>query len=127
MVSSGIASARKLQRARILLKSDCSEGGPNWTYQAICAAFDVNGTTVTNVRKNFCEGGLERALNRKKPDRLYKRRLDGEAEAHLIDLACGPASEGYQRWTLCLLQEHIVKMEIVESVSHETIRTTLKK
>jgi hypothetical protein len=127
LVSSGDAPARKLRRARILLKSDCSEGGPNWKYEAICDAFDVNSLTVANVRKDFAEGGLERALNRKKPNREYERRLDGNAEAHLIAMACSDAPEGYERWTLRLLQERFVKLEIVESVSHETIRTTLKK
>jgi len=127
LVSSGSAPARKLRRARILLKSDCSDEGPNWTYEAICAAFDVNALTVMNVRKAFAEGGIEKALNRKKPEREYQHRLDGEAEAHLMALACSEAPEGYERWTLRLLQERFVKLEIVESVSHETIRTTLKK
>jgi hypothetical protein len=127
LVSSGNASARKIRRARILLKSDCSEGGPNWTYEAICNAFDVNSITVTNVRKAYTEEGLENALSRKKPEREYEHRLDGNAEAHLMALACSDAPEGYSRWSLRLLQEHLVKLEIVDSVSHETIRTTLKK
>ena len=127
LVSSGSAPARKLRRARILLKSDCSEGGPNWTYHALCDAFDVNSLTVTNIRKAYAEGGLDKALNRKKPDREYEHRLDGKAEAHLIALACSAAPEGYERWSLRLLQEHVVRLEIVDSVSHETIRTTLKK
>jgi hypothetical protein len=83
--------------------------------------------TVTTVRKAYAEGGLEQALNRKKPEREYAHRLDGNAEAHLIALACSDAPEGYERWTLRLLQERFIKLEIVESVSHETIRTTLKK
>jgi hypothetical protein len=127
LVSSGHAPARKLRRARILLKSDCSAEGPNWKYEAICDAFDVNELTVANVRKDFAEGGVEKALNRKKPKREYSHRLDGEAEAHLIALACSEAPEGYERWSLRLLQDRFVKLEIVESVSHETIRTTLKK
>jgi hypothetical protein len=127
LVSSGSAPARKLQRARILLKSDCSEGGPNWSYDAICNAFDVNSMTVTNIRKAFAEGGLEKALNRKKPEREYQHSLDGNAEAHLIALACGAAPDGYERWSLRLLRDRFVKLEIVSSVSHETIRTTLKK
>lgn len=127
LVSSGEAPARKLRRARILLKSDCSEGGPKWTCEAICDAFGVNPLTVTHVRKAFSEGGLEQALNRKKPEREYGHRLDGQAEAHLVAMVCGKAPEGYDRWTLRLLQERFVKLEIVESVSHETIRTTLKK
>ena len=127
LVSCGSAPARKLRRARILLKSDCSGDGPNWTYETICDAFDVNSLTVANVRKAFAEGGLEQALNRKKPNREYEHCLDGNAEAHLIALACSAAPEGYERWTLRLLRDRFVKLEIVESVSHETIRTTLKK
>jgi len=127
LVSSGNAPARKTRRARILLKSDCSEGGPNWSYEAICDALDVNAMTVANVRKAFAEGGLEKALNRKKPEREYEHALDGNAEAHLIALACGAAPDGYERWSLRLLRDRFVKLEIVSTVSHETIRTTLKK
>jgi hypothetical protein len=127
LISSGTAPARKLTRARILLKSDCSEGGLNWTYEVICNALDVNSLTITTVRKAYAEGGLEKVLNRKKPDREYAHCLDGNAEAHLITLACSDAPEGYARWTLRLLRDRFVKLEIVESVSHETIRTTLKK
>ena len=127
LVSSGEATARKLRRARILLKSDCSEGGPNWTYEAICDAFDVNPVTVTNIRKAFSEGGVEQALNRKTPEREYEHRLDGHAEARLVALVCGEVPNGYDRWSLRLLQERFVKLQIVESVSHETIRATLKK
>jgi hypothetical protein len=127
IVSSGNAPARKTRRARILLKSDCSEGGPNWPYEAICGALDVNSMTVANVRKAFAEGGLEKALNRKKPEREYEHTLDGNAEAHLIALACGAAPDGYERWSLRLLRDRFVKLGIVGNVSHETIRTTLKK
>lgn len=127
LVSSGNAPARKTRRARILLKSDCSVGGPNWSYEAICDALDVNSMTVANVRKAFAEGGVEKALNRKKPEREYEHALDGEAEAHLIALACGAAPDGYERWSLRLLRDRFVKLEIVNDVSHETIRTTLKK
>jgi len=127
LVSSGNAPARKTRRARILLKSDCSEGGPNWSYEAICDALDVNAMTVANVRKAFAEGGLEKALNRKKPEREYEHALDGNAEAHLIALACGAAPDGYERWSLRLLRDRFVKLEIVSTVSHETIRNTLKK
>jgi hypothetical protein len=127
LITSGSAPARKLTRARILLKSDCSEDGPNWTSKAICEALDTNAVTVTAVRKAYAEGGLEKALNRKKPEREYEHRLDGKAEAQLIALACSKAPEGYERWTLRLLRDRFVKMEIVERVSHETIRTTLKK
>ncbi|HEY5139203.1 MAG TPA: IS630 family transposase [Methylococcales bacterium] len=127
IVSSGNAPARKLTRARILLKSDCSKDGSNWTYKAICEAFEVNPLTVFNVRKAYMERGLEAALNRKKPEREYEHRLDGEAEAHLIALTCSEAPEGYDRWSLRLLQDRFVQLGFVDRVSHETIRTTLKK
>jgi len=127
LISSGIASARQIRRAYILLKSDSSERGPAWGYQAICEAFDVSSPTVYNVRKNYLAGGLERAVLRKQPERVYERRLDGEGEAHLIALACSDPPDGYERWSLRLLQDRLVRLEIVESISHETIRQTLKK
>jgi transposase len=110
-----------------LLKSDSSQEGPNWSYQAICQAFDVSQPTISEVRRAYVEDGLEAAINRKKPDRVYERRLDGEAEAHLIALACGEPPEGYERWTLRLLKARMIKLAYVENISHETIRTTLKK
>jgi len=127
LVSSGNAPARKITRARILLKSDCSVDGSNWSYKAISEAFEVNPLTVFNVRKAYMERGLEATLNRKKPEREYEHRLDGEAEAHLIALTCSEAPEGYDRWSLRLLQDRFVKLGFVDRVSHETIRTTLKK
>jgi transposase len=127
LISSGEASARQIRRAYILLKSDSSTDGPNWNYQAICEAFEVSSLTVYNVRKNYTEGGLKRAILRKKPDRVYKRRLDGEGEAHLIALACSEPPDGYESWSLRLLQDRLIRLEIVENISHETIRQTLKK
>ena len=127
LISCGTAPARQLTRARILLKSDCNEGAPNWTIEAISETFDVNPTTVAIVRKRYKEGGMEKVLHRKKPNREYARRLDGYAEAHLIAMVCSDAPEGYGRWTLRLLRDRFVKLEIVESVSHETIRAMLKK
>jgi len=127
LISSGEASARQIRRAYILLKSDSSEGGPKWKYQTICEAYDVSQLTVYNVRKKYIESGLEGAILRKKPDRVYERRLDGEGEAHLIALVCGEPPDGYERWSLRLLKDRIISLEIVENISHETIRQTLKK
>ncbi len=127
LISSGEASAREIRRAYILLKSDSSPDGPGWKYKAICEAYEVSSLTVYNVRKNYVESGLERAILRKKPERVYERRLDGEGEAQLVTLACSQPPDGYVRWTLRLLQDRIVRLEIVESISHETIRQTLKK
>lgn len=127
ILASGTHSVRKVRRAQILLKSDSSQDGPNWSYQAICQAFDVSQPTISEVRRAYVEDGLEAAINRKKPERVYERRLDGEAEAHLIALACGEPPEGYERWTLRLLKARMIKLSYVENISHETIRTTLKK
>jgi hypothetical protein len=127
LVSSGTAAARTITHARILLKSDSSEGAPNWPYADICKALDVSETAVTHVRRTFVQHGIDAALTRKKPDRIYEHRLDGEAEAHLIALACGEAPDGRDRWTLRLLAENMVKLDYVDAVSHETVRATLKK
>lgn len=127
LISSGEASARQIRRAYILLKSDSSASGPNWDYQTICEAYEVSSLTVYNIRKNYTEGGLKRAILRKKPERVYKRRLDGECEAYLIALACSEPPDGYERWSLRLLQDRMIRLEIVENISHETIRQTLKK
>lgn len=127
LVSTGTAPARQIRRALILLKSDCSPEGPNWTYEAICTAFDVSNVTVTAARRTYVESGVEAVLTRKKPDRIYEHRLDGEKEAQLIAVACGEAPDGHERWTLRLLRDRFIKLGHVDNISHETIRTTLKK
>lgn len=127
LLSAGSERARTLTRARILLKSDMSEAGARWSYAQICEAFDVAEVTVSKVRKTYVEQGLEAAIRRKQPDREYVPRLDGKAEAHLVALACSAPPEGQVRWTLRLLQERLVQLQVVESVSHETVRQTLKK
>ena len=113
--------------AHILVKSNGGEGGANWSYDTISEAFNVGPVTIANVRKRYIEAGLVAALNRKKPEREYEYCLDGEAEAHLIALVCGEPSQGKDRWTLRLIQRHMVQLCYAEIVSHETIRTTLKK
>lgn len=127
LTSSGVAPARTVTRAYILLKSDCGLDGPNWKYEQICTAFNVTPVTVLNVRKSFVEKGLQATLSRKKPEREYQHALDGEAEAHLIALACGAPPKGRKVWSLRLLRDRFVRLGYVDSVSHETIRTTLKK
>jgi hypothetical protein len=127
LITSGTAPARKLRRAQILLKSDSSTDGANWNYQAICKAFDVSNVTVSKVRRVYIEGGVDTVLNRKKPDRIYEHRLDGENEAHLIALVCSETPSGRDRWTLRLLRDRLIQLGYVENISPETIRTTLKK
>lgn len=127
LISSGTSPARMLTRARILLKSDQGENGSNWSYEKIAEAFDVSEMLIRDVRRRFADSGLDAAIQRKKPDREYEHCLDGEAEAHLIALACGDPPEGAERWTLRLLKKEMQKRQYVQTVSHETIRTTLKK
>ena len=121
LISAGVAPARKLTRARILLKVD-----DGLTKTEVSQALDVSINTVTNICRSFQEQRLE-ALERKKPDREYEHSLDGEAEAYLIAIACSAPPEGRERWTLRLLQREMVKRKYVVKVSHETVRTTLKK
>jgi transposase len=111
--------ARQIKRAHILLKSD---QGINWSYKQISEAFDVSDVTIAKVRKVFKEQGLEAAPQRKKPNREYGHIVDGEAEAHLIAIACSQPPEGQARWTLRLLQSEMIKRSYVDEVSHETIR-----
>jgi len=127
LVGSGVAPARTLAHARILLKANQGEGGPAWTDAAIAGAVEVHPATVARVRRAFVEDGLVAALDRKSPDRTYPRVLDGAAEAHLVALACGDPPEGRERWTLRLLADALVRLEVVEAVSHEAVRRTVKQ
>ena len=127
LTSSGIAPARTVTRAHILLKSDCSQAGPKWKYEQICDAYNVTPVTVMTVRKSFVEKGLQATLSRKKPEREYQHVLDGEAEAHLVALACSAPPEGRRAWSLRLLRDRFIRLGHVDGVSYETIRTTLKK
>jgi transposase len=127
MVRGGKAAARALLHARILLKADQDQEAAAWSDEAISEALEVHATTVARVRQRFVEQGLDTALRPKPTTRQYERKLDGAAEAHLIALACGPAPEGRAQWTLRLLADKLVELEHVGSVSHETVRRTLKK
>lgn len=117
----GEIKARKMKRAMILLKAD--EG---LTDPEIMAAVDVSRPTVERIRKRFVEGGLGKALN-EDPRPGQKRKLDGRGEAILIATACSEAPEGHDRWTLRLLGGRLVELGVVNSISHETVRQTLKK
>ena len=128
LINAGQAPARKITHARILLKADCGPQGPRWSNRQIHEALDIGETTVRRVRHSFVHGGVEAALNRRpQPSRPQKRKLDGEQEAHLIALLCSQAPDGYERWSLRLVADKLVELEIVESVSHETVRQVLKK
>lgn len=127
LIGQGTAPARLLTHARILLKADQGAGGPAWTDAAIAGALDVHPATVGRVRRCCVEGGLDAALQRKSPDRVYPHRLDGAAEAHLIAVACSDPPPGCARWSLRLLADELVRLEVVEAISHETIRRTFEQ
>lgn len=124
LISRGKGAARKLLHARILLKADETIG---WGDEKISEALDVSLSTIGRVRQRFVEEGVEAALERKAPNRVYQRRLDGEQEAHLVALVCSPPPDDQGRWTLKLLADKMVELDYVESVSKETVRQTLKK
>jgi len=127
MIGRGVAPANALTHARILLKANQGEAGPGWTDAAIAVALEVNPATVARVRQQCVTAGLDAALHRKPPARQYHRRLDGEQEARLVALACSAPPEGHKRWTLRLLAERMVELEVVETVSYETVRQALKQ
>ena len=119
-------SSQKVRRAQILIKADVE--GLNWTDKQIAEAFSCRTETVENLRKTLVTKGFEIALNgqkRKTPPR--KRVLDGEQEARVIATRLGSPPDGFGEWSLRLLKEQLVELEIVESISHETLRTILKK
>lgn len=124
LISRGKGAARKLLHARILLKADSQMG---WTDERISEALEVSISTIERVRERFVEEGVRAAVERKAPKRVYKRKLDGETEAHLVALVCSapPADRG--RWTLKLLAQKMVELEYVERIATETVRQTLKK
>ena len=122
LIAAGTAPARKLTHARSLLKA--AEG---WTDARIVKAVDISQPTISRVRKQFVEEGLEAALNRRTTRRVYRPKLDGEQEARLIALACSQPPAGQARWTLRLLADKAVELEISDALSYQTVRRTLKK
>lgn len=127
MISTGTEAARKLLHARILLKADQGEQGPGWTDEQISEALEVSTSTLVRVRRVCAEQGLYAAITRRSLSRTRPRRLDGEQEAHLIALACSAPPDGRDHWSLRLLSDRLVTLEMVEEVSHETVRQVLKK
>ena len=120
-------AAATLIHARILLKANVGSEGPGWDDERIAEAVDCSASTVYRVRQAFVEEGLSTALFRKKPTGRLYRKLDGAQEAQLITLACSEPPEGQTRWTLRLLADQLVDLQVVESISPECVRATLKK
>ena len=127
LIHAGTAPAPKLTHARILLKADRGTDGPGWVDQQIADAVEVSQSTVSRIRKHYVEQGLDAALNRQGPRRVYRRILDGEQEARLIALACRQPPDGQVRWTLRLLADKLVELEFVDAISYQTVRRVLKQ
>lgn len=128
LIRSGKRSAQLLTKARILLKADVADAGEGWSDSAIAGALDTSIANIERTRRQLVEEGFEAVLTRKyNPNSAPPRIFDGVAEAKLIALACSPAPEGYARWSLRLLEEKVVELNIVGKTSDNTIGRTLKK
>ena len=128
LINSGRGPARMFTRARILLKADQSDNGPGWSDEKISDALDVTVQTVERVRKQLVEEGLDAVLSRRKyTQKVSRKKIDGDVEAHLVALSCSEPPPGRARWTLRLLADTIVELGYVQSISHEAVRQTLKK
>jgi transposase len=126
MVRRGKAKATEIRRANILLKTDGN--GPRWTDERIAEAFGCSRQVVVNVRRRYVKRGLDGTVKRKKQE--YPSRtpvLDGKGEARVLALACSQAPGGRNHWTLRMLANRVVELEIADEISHETVRQTLKK
>ena len=122
MISSGKHSAKKLLKARVLLKSE-----QGWKDQKIADSLDITTRTLENMRKQFVEDGFDNFLQGRYSQRTYFRKLDGEKEAQLITIACSESPEVHERWTLKMLANEMVRLEYVDTISPDTVRRTLKK
>jgi transposase len=128
LLSRGKADVRRLKHAQILLAADESDAGPALSDDQISRTVDIARATVERIRQRFVEEGLELSLSPyRTPNRIYRTKLDGRQEAHLIAMACSTPPEGRSRWTLSLLADQMVELKYVDSVSRETVRQTLKK
>lgn len=127
LIASGTAPARKLAHARVLLKADTPPGERSPFDVDIAAAVEVSVSTVERVRRQFVEEGLAAALVPRPSTQAHPTKLDGRGEARLIAEACSPPPGGRDRWTLKLLADRLVELDIAETLSYETVRRTLKK
>ena len=126
-VNKGQVQARRTRRARILLMADEDQENGGWKDADIAQALGAHVRTVERTRQKCVEEGIEAALNHTRSKKMRSKTLDGAAEARLVQLACSPAPDGREQWTMQLLADKLIELEVVETVSRETVRTTLKK
>lgn len=127
IVSKGTGNVRRIRRAQMLLMADENRTEGAWIDAKIANALNAHATTVERARKKCVLEGIESALNHTKPYKTRSKIVDGEVEAKLVQLACSSAPEGYERWTLKMLANKLIELEVVETITSETVRVTLKK
>ena len=127
LVKKGKGSASRLRRARILLMADEEQSGGGWKDAEIAKALSAHQRTVERIRQTCVEMGIESALNHTRPKKSRPKVLDGEKEARLVQLACTAAPDGHEEWSMQMLADKLIELEVVETISRETVRTTLKK
>jgi transposase len=127
LVKKGKAAAYRIKHANILLKADQAKGGPTWTDEQIVEAFGCHVTTVANVRKRFVEEGFEAAVGRRQEGVGRPKKLDGDVEAQMTVIACSDPPEGHQRWTVRLIANRLVELQLVDKCSHVTVHRAMKK
>ena len=123
----GKHAAYKINHARILLKADINQADGGWSDKVIASALEISTSTIERVRQRFVEEGIDAALSYRQGRGRKQKRLDGESEAHWLAITCSKAPQGRERWTLRMLADKMVELNHVESLSHETVRQTLKK
>jgi transposase len=126
-VTKGKGNVRRLRRAQILLMADEAQEGGCWKDSDIAKALNAHVATIERTRKACVLAGIEGAMNHTRPQKSRSKRLDGAGEARLAQLACSQAPAGYEEWTLKLLADRLIELEVVETISIETVRTALKK
>jgi len=127
LVSKGKGNARRIRRAHMLLLADENQPDGGWKDAAIAKALRAHIRTVERTREKCVQEGLEAALNHTRPQKKRSKVLDGAAEARLVQLACSEAPDGHEQWSMQMLADKLIELKVVETVSRETIRTTLKK
>ena len=128
LVSKGKHSSQKILNALILLDcdyGDCQENRS--TNEEIARVLNISMRKIDRVKKRFVEEGIDAALDKRKAERVYEKKADGDFEAHLIALSCSDPPEGFARWSLRLLADKVVELNYIDSISHEAVRRVLKK
>jgi transposase len=127
IINKGRHTSRKFRNAYVLLNCDEGKYSEKATNSEISKILKVGMRTIDRIKKRFVEEGFDAVLERKPTSREYEKKADGDFDARLVALSCSEPPEGFSRWSLRLLADKMVELEIVDSISHETVRTVLKK